>query len=798
MSLTPPTLDDRTFEQLFQEARGRIPLYLPEWTDWNESDPGITLLQLHAWLTETVLVRLAQVPDLHFVKFLELIGGRRRPAQPATAVLSFTLNPRLKGASLLIPKGAQIGVADKNLERPVVFETERSLRAITATLARLVQKTPGGEIRDVTALNQEDGRGFHPFCGGYDAAGSCADGEARQASLLLGFASPLPFPRDEIGLQIELLDDSQQLLADAPEAVCDAPAPEALAAVRWEWWDGASWHALDVTEDGTRGLTRSGQIFFRVTGQIPAAPVAAVGQDPLAPLPGIADLVHGAEFEAALAEAGITTLAALAEQSAAELCELLLEPDDGDFPPEEKARIEALRADALRLLDPDRFYWLRVRLAPPDDGTADPPDVFTRPPRIDRILTNSVLATAAVTVRNEVLGVSNGNPGQVMQLANGSILVDPDFRLLVPAPGGIETWRRVDDFAASGPDSKHFLIDWASGRIIFGDGLRGAIPPASRSPIVAPSYRHGGGAIGNVGAGTVTQLRTPLPDVKEVTNVRPATGGADEEPLEDAKLRIPNEILKTRNRAVTLADFEDLAGRTPGAGIARAHARIAEIELPGSSSHIARAVRVVVLPSSRAAKPTPSEAVLRRVCAYLDERRLLTTRLVVAGPQYRDIDLLLDLEALPDADLRTVRDAVETRLAAHLHPLTGGRDGKGAPFGQPVSHAALVREIMTTPGVANIASFALRKFLTAYDSDTTADAALAADLAAEAERFATGPLDGETVPVTEAGADVAPVVTRVFTTARYVCRDLPLAGDELAALRFADIAVAYERSGSAP
>jgi predicted phage baseplate assembly protein len=98
MSLTPPTLDDRSFEQLFQEARGRIPLYLPEWTDWNESDPGITLLQLHAWLTETVLVRLAQVPDLHFVKFLELIGGRLRPARPATAVLSFTLNPRLKQA----------------------------------------------------------------------------------------------------------------------------------------------------------------------------------------------------------------------------------------------------------------------------------------------------------------------------------------------------------------------------------------------------------------------------------------------------------------------------------------------------------------------------------------------------------------------------------------------------------------------------------------------------------------------------------------------------------------------------
>ncbi len=797
MSLIPPTLDDRSFEQLFQEARGRIPLYLPEWTDWNESDPGIALLQLHAWLTETVLVRLAQVPDLHFVKFLELIGGRLRPAQPATAVLSFTLNPRFKDPSLLIPKGAQVGVADKSLERPVVFETERSLRAITATLARLVQKTPDDDVRDVSPLNQEAGRGFHPFCGSYDAAGNCVDGEARQASLLLGWASPLPFPRDEIGLQVELLDDSQQLLADAPEALCAGPEPAALAAVRWEWWDGASWQALDVTEDGTRGLTRSGQIFFRVTGQIPAAPVTTVGHDPLAPLPGIADLVHGPEFEAALTVAGITTLAALAERSAAELCELLLAPgEDGELPPADKARVEALRADALRLLDPERFYWLRVRLAPPEDASVEPFDVFERPPRIDRILTNSVVATAAVTVRNEVLGVSNGDPGQVLQLANGSVLADPDFELLVPGPGGIETWRRVDDFAAAGPDARNFLIDWARGRITFGDGLRGGIPAASTTPMVAPLYRHGGGGIGNVGAGTISQLRTPLPDVKEVTNVRPASGGADQELLEDAKLRIPNAILKTRNRAVTLADFEDLARRTPGAGIARAHARIAAIEPPDAPP--TRAVRVVVLPRSRAAKPTPSEAVLQRVCAYLDERRLLTTRLVVAGPRYREIDLVLELEALSDADLRTVRDAVEARLAGYLHPLTGGRDGKGAPFGQPVPHAALVREIMTTPGVANLARFVLRKFLKAYDSDAAADAALAADLAAEAERFGTGPLEGETVPVTEAGAGAAPVVNRAFTTAHYVCRDLPLAGDELATLRLAEITVAYDRSGSAP
>ena len=63
MALPVPNLDDRTFQDLVNEARSRIPLHCPEWSDHNLSDPGITLIELFAWMTELIIYRLNQVPN---------------------------------------------------------------------------------------------------------------------------------------------------------------------------------------------------------------------------------------------------------------------------------------------------------------------------------------------------------------------------------------------------------------------------------------------------------------------------------------------------------------------------------------------------------------------------------------------------------------------------------------------------------------------------------------------------------------------------------------------------------------
>jgi predicted phage baseplate assembly protein len=90
MALISPILDDRSYDQLRDELIKRIPVYTREWTDHNESDPGIVLLELFAHLGESLLYRFNQIPDTTKIEFLRLLGVRPRPAQPAHVLLAAT------------------------------------------------------------------------------------------------------------------------------------------------------------------------------------------------------------------------------------------------------------------------------------------------------------------------------------------------------------------------------------------------------------------------------------------------------------------------------------------------------------------------------------------------------------------------------------------------------------------------------------------------------------------------------------------------------------------------------------
>jgi len=90
MPLPIPILDDRSYQQLRDELVQRIPVYNPEWTDHNPSDPGITLLELFAFLGENLLFRFNQIPESTRLAFLKLLQIPLRPASPARTLVTFT------------------------------------------------------------------------------------------------------------------------------------------------------------------------------------------------------------------------------------------------------------------------------------------------------------------------------------------------------------------------------------------------------------------------------------------------------------------------------------------------------------------------------------------------------------------------------------------------------------------------------------------------------------------------------------------------------------------------------------
>jgi predicted phage baseplate assembly protein len=199
-------------------------------------------------------------------------------------------------------------------------------------------------------------------------------------------------------------------------------------------------------------------------------------------------------------------------------------------------------------------------------------------------------------------------------------------------------------------------------------------------------------------AATVTEIQTFLPGIESATNPFPAEGGSQEESVAATKLRAAAEI-KSNCRAVTCEDFEV---RALEAGVMRAkalpltHPRYPGAKIPG-------AVTVIVVPDGDVANPMPNSTTLATVCAHLDKYRLMTTEVHVRAPVYRLIRVGADVLAARNADFADVRRTLETRLSGFLHPLTGGPDGLGWPFGGTVFFSDIYRLILETQGVLRIA-----------------------------------------------------------------------------------------------
>ncbi len=133
MPLPMPVLDDLRFQKdLVDEARRRIIHYCPDWTDYNLSDPGITLIELFAWMTELIVYRLNRVPEKNYIKFMELLGIQLQPASSARGELTFRLstpfpiNPE-DNTVAVVPQGTEVATRQTDEEQEITFTTDERL-----------------------------------------------------------------------------------------------------------------------------------------------------------------------------------------------------------------------------------------------------------------------------------------------------------------------------------------------------------------------------------------------------------------------------------------------------------------------------------------------------------------------------------------------------------------------------------------------------------------------------------------------------------------------------------------------
>jgi predicted phage baseplate assembly protein len=620
MAIESPRLDDKTYNDLVEEALKRIPRYTPEWTDHNASDPGVTLIELFAYMTDVMLYRLNRVPERHYVKLMELLGMKLAEPQAAKSRITMWLSAP-QPVDIMIQEGTEVATPRTENEDSVVFSTDHNFTIRVAELDHvLTSMRTGNKARtykpqDVKKAAQGfQGRGFNIF----------QDKPQPNDAVYFGFHRDMT--DHIIGLDVKV--------DRAAGAGIDPNNPPYI----WEALSNrepVEWTPCEVDYDGTRAFN----------------------------VPGIIRLF---------------------------------------MPKMVEGRIEQAEG-----------FWLRCRLL----RTRDDEPQYQESPYFQRLQVASwggvINITHANIVRNEVLGRSDGSPGQKFNVQNTPVLErNEDEYLLVRMDGDREeTWQEVEDFSNSQEDDRHYTFDSTSGEIRLGPSMPqrdgsvksyGTIPP-KRALLMMHQYRYGGGTRGNLQTGAINTLKTSIPYIQRVSNRQPAIGGLDAESVDDAKIRLPGH-LRTLERAVTAADFEFLAQKGAPGRVARAFA------LPVAAETSSR-VNIFLVPQVKDPHRiiSPQELALapdvqEMVHEYLDERRLLTTKLEILEPQYYWIRVKVRFRTSKHYKNDRVEKAVNDRLYQYLNPIIGGPNGTGWPFGRDLVASDIIARLQDIPGIDFIRS----------------------------------------------------------------------------------------------
>jgi len=516
-------------------------------------------------------------------------------------------------------------------------------------------------------------------------------------ALYLGFDRPLP--NDLISLYFDIQEQ-------------DVSPPPLL----WEAWDGITWNKLSVTDE-TAHLSRPGLVSF-IAPDIaprPEAPVTRAQGDQITVSDALAAAVFQPGDRVVVQQDKTSEMAAVREIR-------------GEVIVLETPLTQTYSGGRVRRAALPRFGspldWVRARLK--DDGAP-------LRSRLNGIYLNATWAIQIQSIENEVLGSGTGQPGQSVFFAQAPVLPGEaiEVRELEGARAAVELpilreelnrrgltddvlrtvsdprtgrvtevwvrWQSRSHLFFSGPDDRHYMVERARGRLIFGDGQNGRIPPIGANNLLAARYQAGGGLEGNVPAGTITQLLGSAMIVEGVTNPRAADGGAAGETIEAVKRRGPQR-LRHLGRALSVADHEALAREaSPGVAIARV--------LPATAANGRPApgwVTVVVVPQSLEPRPQPSFELRRQVHDYLLERAAAVIgadQLAVIGPTYLPIGVAAGVVSRELSEAGRVEDRVRAALERFLHPLTGGPEELGWPFGRDVYLSDVAAVLEAVEGV---------------------------------------------------------------------------------------------------
>lgn len=693
--LPKSNLDDRTFKDLVEECILRIPRYCPEWTNHNPSDPGITLIELFAWLTDQMLLRFNQVPRRNYVAFLELLGIRLNPPSPATCELTFYLT-RWQSAEVTIPFGCEVATVRTETEEAVIFTTTRELIIGNPSFKHMLT----ADTEEDTPQNLRD---YTP-----------ADGQWGNLEETLLFEKSKP------GNCFYLVLESQNSIEGNVIAITFKGEAARTTGINpddppreWEAWNGRNWQPIlrVKDDDKTKGFS------FREIAQ------PLEGADVVLHLPQ--EWPHtdfGTSYNGHWIRCVYTNPneAQPSYSSSPSIVGLAVRAIGGAVNATQCIRVEnellgvsngkagqAFELQSKPVLERMRELGEYIQVKLPGGEIEDWVEVpnFAESGPDDRHYT---IDSQTSTIQ---FGPLIREPSQLRQLTQQRGQIQPGGRIVRREKG------RVDNLATYIPPAAENAGNVALER------QYGKVTPIG-SEIYMIAYRTGGGSRGNIQAGKITVLKNSIPYVKSVINYQSARGGTDAESLDEAAIRVP-QMLRTRESAVTPEDFERVAKKAD-ALVARAHC------LTKPEHTTAGIVRLLIVPDSdrdridfrRGMNPDEyfalSHELKTEILDYMSDRKPLGVQVKLEQPEYVGVSVRAEVILEPQYNNPRAQEQIRSRLLVALYhflnPLFGGLEGNGWDLGRSLYPSDIVAVCQQIPGVRYLGIvdlFGLRQ----YDSD---------------------------------------------------------------------------------
>jgi len=637
-----------------------IPAHTPEWTNPQVGDPGRSMLELFAWLADTILYRANLIPEKQRLSFLKLLGQPMQAASAARGIISLTLDPASTSASPLL--------AGATVSGPPAFETlgEIDLLPVTGQVYVKLPLTADQQAQQQSLLTglQQLYR-LKNLPAGYTTTPVFTNGQASATpidiingttdqSLWIAVLAADAKNTDKIiaalggGSAAHLAMNIGIVPAlSLPDPFADI-GPRAAVKVVWQMTEATAasqapiYNTLKVEDDTTQGLTRPGVVRLTLPpSDHIGAPTNDVHNDP---------------------QAGVG-----------------LKPPRIDDPDIQNKLLTWVRLSASSAL---RLTWAGI---------------------------NAVEIDQRTTYNFVPVGISDGSADQ--QFALSQTQVDPaTFVLEVDMPGfGFVSWLQVDDLAVLQGALTAYVLDPEAGTVRFGNQMQGMIPPAGRR-IRVRQMRVGGGSAGNLPAGSLSNIKALDPSgnpvTQKITVVQPiaTSSGANAESLDEVQRRLP-AMLKHQERAVTADDYKNLAMEVPGSGVARVE--VLPLFKPQTRTpNVPGVVSVMVIPGRSGVLPPCPRAdrpLLETVYQYLDSRRPATAEMYVIGTDYVQLGISVAVEVRTGFGQLQVSQAVETALRSYLWPTNpGGSDNQGWPLGRKIRSLELEVIASQVAGVVEV------------------------------------------------------------------------------------------------